>query len=170
MRISEKARRTQGRGPEAGVCVMCLGNVGETHMWSGVREGGVVATARTLALFYMIWGDMAGAGAQESHNSIYTSFLRWSKDRTFQVFSLEHSSFLTPGAFQTQELTTSLDSASLNIVPVQVLEQGPWAFLEYPESRVSCLCFLNTFVPRNIFKKTSKERGNSFKANSFHFF
>jgi len=129
MRISEKARRTQCRGPKAGVCVICLGNMGEAHVWSGVRNGVVVATARTLALFYMIWGDVAGAGAQESHNSIYTSSLPWPRDRTFQVFSLERSSFLTRGASQTQELTTSLDSASLNMVPVQVLEQGPWAFL-----------------------------------------
>lgn len=95
------------------------------------KEGGSCSTARTLALFYMIWGDVAGAGAQESHNSIYTSSLPWPRDRTFQVFSLEHSSSLTPGASQTQELTTSLDSASLNMVPVQVLEQGPWAFLSF---------------------------------------
>lgn len=108
MRISEKARRTQCRGPKAGACVMCLGNMREAHVWSGVRKGGVVATARTLALFYMIWGDVAGAGTEESHNSIYTSSLPWPRDRTFQVFSLEHSSFLTPGASQTQELTTSL--------------------------------------------------------------
>lgn len=48
MRISEKARRTQCRGPKAGACVMCLGNMREAHGGVG-KEGGVVANARTFS-------------------------------------------------------------------------------------------------------------------------
>lgn len=31
--------KSQGKGPKAGVCVACLGNRGETSVWSRVRKG-----------------------------------------------------------------------------------------------------------------------------------
>lgn len=44
----------------------------------------IVATIRTCALFYMKWEDVAGAGADKSHNTTYTMSLPSSRE----IFSL----------------------------------------------------------------------------------